>query len=89
VHSTRRRAIDEPLERYVALLAESSIDVINLHHTEWTAGTVELVHRFGLEAFAWDVQEVRHIRAMLAIGIDGLYSDHVDRLVATVAEFAD
>ena len=48
---------------------------------------VELFHRFGLEVFAWDIQEVRHLRAALAMHIDGIYSDHVHRMVATVAEF--
>jgi glycerophosphoryl diester phosphodiesterase len=58
-----------------------------MHHTDWTPGLVELYHRFDVLTFAWDVQEVRHLRAMLAMGMDGLYSDHVDRMVATVAEW--
>jgi glycerophosphoryl diester phosphodiesterase len=87
VHSTHRRALSEPLERYASDLADWGIDVVNLHHTEWTAGLVELFHRFDRKAFAWDVQEVRHIRAALAIGIDAIYSDHVDRMVAAVAEW--
>ena len=89
VHSTRRASVSGPVERYAANLAEAGLDVVNLHHAEWTAGLVELFHRFGVRAFAWDVQEVRHIRAALAMGVDGIYSDHVDRMVATVAEFTD
>jgi glycerophosphoryl diester phosphodiesterase len=89
VHSTRRRAIEGPLERYAATLADDRVDAVNLHHTEWTAGMVELFHRFDLLAFAWDVQEVRHIRAELAMHVDAIYSDHVDRMVATVAEFSE
>jgi glycerophosphoryl diester phosphodiesterase len=89
VHSTRRRAIEGPLERYAATLAGAGIDVVNLQHTEWTAGLVELVHRFSLQAFSWDVQEVRQIRSALAMHLDGIYSDHVDRMVATVAEFKE
>jgi glycerophosphoryl diester phosphodiesterase len=87
VHSTRRRSINGPIERYAANLADAGIDVVNLHHTEWTAGLVELFHRFDVRAFAWDVQEVRHIRAALTMGMDAIYSDHVDRMVATVAEW--
>lgn len=87
VHSTRRRSISGPVERYAANLAEAGLDVVNLHHSEWTAGLVELFHRFGVKAFAWDVQEVRHIRSALAMGVDAIYSDFVDRMVATVAEF--
>jgi glycerophosphoryl diester phosphodiesterase len=29
------------------------------------------------------------VRAMLEAGIDGIYSDHVDRLVATVSEWSE
>ena len=87
VHSVRRRNLDVPLERHAARLAESGIGVINLHRSEWTAGLVGLFHRFGILAFGWDVQEVRHLRDLLAMGIDGLYSDHVARMVATVSEW--
>ena len=89
VHSTRRDRIDAPLERHAADLAERAVDVLNLHYTEWTAGLVGLFHRFGVLAFAWDAQEVRHLRAVLAMGVDGVYCDRVDRMVATVAEWSD
>jgi glycerophosphoryl diester phosphodiesterase len=89
VHSVRRRSVDVPLERHAAMLAESGIEVVNMHRSDWTAGLVGLFHRFGVQAFAWDVQEVRHIRAALTMGIDAIYSDFVDRMVATVAEFTE
>ena len=87
VHSIRRRAITGSVERHAARLAELGIAVCNMHHTDWTAGLVELYHRFDVRAFAWDVQEVRHLRAVLGMGIDAVYSDYVDRMVATVAEW--
>lgn len=87
VHSTVRRRLPDSLERHAADLADAHVDTMNLHHTEWTKGVVALFHRFGILAFAWDVQEVRHLRAMLSYGIDGLYSDHVERMVAVVAEW--
>ena len=87
VHSTTRRRIADSLERHAADLAAHGVDAINLHHSEWTRGLVALFHRFEVRAFAWDTQEVRHIRAMLQAGVDALYCDHVDRLVATVAEW--
>ncbi len=88
VHSLRKRAIADPLERHAADLAHHGIDAMNMHHTDWSAGLVALFHRFGVKAFAWDVQEVRHIRAVLSMGVDGLYSDHVERMVGTVAEWS-
>ena len=87
VHSVRRRAIDVPLERHAALLAEAGIAAVNMHRSDWTAGLVGLFHRFGLLAFGWDAQEVRHLRDLLAMRIDAVYSDHVARMVATVGEW--
>lgn len=88
VHSTVRRRLPRSLERHAADVADAGLDAMNLHHTEWNKGLVALFHRFDVRAFAWDVQEVRHLRAMLQIGVDALYCDHVDRMVAVVAEWA-
>ena len=89
VHSTSRRRLPASLERHAADLADARLDAMNLHHTEWNKGIVSLFHRFGVRAFAWDVQEVRYLQAMLRNGIDALYSDHVGRMVAVVAEWAE
>ncbi len=88
VHSRSRRHLPEPLERHAANLAAAGVAAMNLHHREWTAGIVTLFHRFDIQAFAWDAQEVRYIRALLEMDIDAIYSDHTDRMVATVAEFS-
>jgi glycerophosphoryl diester phosphodiesterase len=89
VHSRRRQHIEAPLERHAADLAASGIDTMNLHHSEWTAGLVALFHRFDVRAFAWDAQQVRHLRSMLHIDVDAVYCDRVDRMVATVAEWTE
>jgi glycerophosphoryl diester phosphodiesterase len=88
VHSERRRAITTPLERHAFDLSNGRIDAMNLHHTDWTAGLVSLFHRFEVRAFAWDTQETRHLRAALRMGIDAVYCDRPDRMVATVAEWS-
>jgi glycerophosphoryl diester phosphodiesterase len=87
VHSVRRRKVEIPLERHAAQLAELGIEVVNMHRSDWTAGLVGLFHRFDVRAFAWDAQEVRHLRELMAMDVDALYSDHVARMVATVGEF--
>lgn len=87
VHSRSRRTLPEPLERHAAELASAGIEVMNMHHTEWSAGLVTLFHRFNVRAFAWDCQEVRHIRSVLEMGVDGIYCDRPDRMVATVQEW--
>lgn len=84
VHSTTRGALDSTIERHAARLAEAGIDAFNLHRTEWSKGLVVLFQRFDVLAFAWDVQEVRHVEQVVSYGIDALYSDHVERMVAAV-----
>jgi glycerophosphoryl diester phosphodiesterase len=87
VHSMRRQGQGDALERHAAALARQGVAALNLHQTQWSMGVVALAHRFGLLAFAWDAQEARRIRALLGMGIDGVYSDYVERMVATVGEW--
>lgn len=84
VHSRLRGTISAPIERHAYDLARLGIEAMNFHHTEWSGGLVSLFHRFGVRAFAWDAQEIRHQRAMLAIGIDALYCDRPERLIETL-----
>jgi glycerophosphoryl diester phosphodiesterase len=84
VHSDRRKAIPVPLERHAHALSAMGVDAMNMHHSEWSAGLVSLFHRFDVKAFAWDTQEIRHLRAMLRIGIDAVYCDRPERMVETV-----
>jgi glycerophosphoryl diester phosphodiesterase len=81
LNSVRLRTVKEGAERRAAELAAAGVDGINLHYTEWTGGLAALVHRFELVGFGWDAQHERVIRELVAMGVDGVYSDHVDRLV--------
>ena len=83
----RNRVAPAAMERHAADLAAQGVDCLNLHHSEWTRGLVALFHRFGLKTFAWDTQETRYILAALRQGIDAVYCDRVDRMVATVGEW--
>lgn len=84
VNSTRARSVKEGLERRAAELSATGVDAVNLHYTEWTGGLTTLFHRFTRLAFGWDAQHERVIRELVRMGIDGIYSDHVDRLVGVV-----
>jgi len=81
INSVRLRTVKEGAERRAAELAATGVDGINLHYTEWTGGLTALFHRFELVGFGWDAQHERIIRELVAMGVDGVYSDHVDRLV--------
>ena len=81
VDSTRLAKMKEGPERRAATLAEAGIEAVNLHWSDWTAGMVALFHRFERVTFGWDCQHRRQLDALLDMGIDGVYSDHVDRMV--------
>lgn len=85
VDSTRLRRLDTGPERHAAVLREKGIDAVNLHHTDWTGGLVALYHRFDRLAWGWDAQHSRIIDGLYDMGIDAVFSDHVDRLVDALA----
>jgi len=81
VDSTRLRRIKEGPERRAATLADAGVDAINMHASDWTGGLTTLFHRFERLAFAWDAQFERVLDALVAMGCDAVYSDHVDLMV--------
>lgn len=86
VNSTRLKAMSNGPERRAANLADLGIDAVNLHHTEWSGGLVTLFHRFERYAFAWDLQFEHLLRPIVRMGIDGVYSDHVDIMIDALAK---
>lgn len=89
VDSTRLAKIDEGPERRAMSLSDAGIEVINMHHSDWTGGLTTLFHRFGIECFGWDAQQPRILDGLLDMGIDAVYSDHVDRMVDALRRTAD
>lgn len=86
VESCRIRQLKQSPEMHCAELAEIGIDVLNMPIGEWNGGLVTLAHRFGLMAFGWDAQLSRTIRDGLRMGLDAVYSDHVDIMVDVYSE---
>jgi glycerophosphoryl diester phosphodiesterase len=84
VHSTRLAHIEGGLPAQAERLRDAGIDVLNLHRADWTAERVALVHGAGVRAFGWDAQSRRQMVALLRADVDGLYSDHVDVLMAAI-----
>ena len=81
VDSTRLAKIKEGMERRMATLAEHGIDAVNLHHSDWSGGMVALTHRFERYALGWDLQQERVLRTAFRMGLDGVFSDWVDRMI--------
>jgi len=85
VQSTRLERLPDGIETRSRTLREAGIDALNLHRCDWTAQRVATVHSSGLGAFGWDAQTSAEIGRLLAWGVDGLYSDHVERLMSAIA----
>ena len=85
VHSTRVDRMPGGPERWMATLAAWGIDAVNLRHDDWSGGLVTLAHRFGLLAFGWDLQHAHILESGLRMGLDAVYSDHVDLMVEVAA----
>ena len=79
-NSTRLSRMDGGPERRAAVLAEAGIDSVNLHQTDWSGGLVTLFHRFEILCFGWDAQQPRVLKELLDMGVDGVYSDYVERM---------
>jgi glycerophosphoryl diester phosphodiesterase len=85
VDSTRLARIREGPARRAALLADAGIDAINLHRRDWSRSLVEIVHDHGRAAFAWDAQRGPILHRLVAMGVDAVYSDHVEVMMASLA----
>ena len=81
IDSTRVPRISEGPERRAARLAAEGVDGINMHRDDWNGGLVSLFHRFGRTTFCWDLQFEHQLRPVYRMGMDAVYSDHVDRMV--------
>jgi glycerophosphoryl diester phosphodiesterase len=84
VNSTRLARLPVGPERRAAELAAAGIDGVNLRKEDWNGGLVALFHRFERTAFSWDLQHDHELRDALRMGIDAVYSDHVDRMMAAL-----
>lgn len=89
VLSTRLQGHKQLPEQLIAALRERGIDALNLRHGEWNGGLVAMAHRFERYALAWGLEHEREMAALVNVGIDGIYSNHVDRMTAVIALFGD
>lgn len=69
------------VEAHAAALQRAGVDALALHESEWTGGTIALVHRFGRLAVATDAQHERTLDGAIDAGIDAVRGTYVDRMV--------
>ena len=84
VCSTRPRRIPEGVDALIGQLAPIGVDALNMHWRDWTIARVERCHDVGIAAFGWDAQEPAAMERLLGFGVDAIYSDFPDRLVAAI-----
>lgn len=79
----RRRHGVEPL---VAQLCVRGIDVLNLRHRYCSRELAAVCHAHHVSLFAWGVQRTARMRRLIREGVDGIMSDHVDRLLLVAGD---
>jgi glycerophosphoryl diester phosphodiesterase len=84
VCSTRPRRIPEGVNSRIDRLAKLHMDALNMHWRDWSADRVQRCHAAGIAAFGWDAQEPLVMARLVGFGIDGIYSDFPDRLMAAI-----
>jgi glycerophosphoryl diester phosphodiesterase len=84
VESTNLNKIAGRLDDHLRCLADSGIDAVNLHRSQWAAQLVAQLHGTGIVCFAWDAQTPAVLREMLGMGVDGVYCDDVEMMMSAV-----
>lgn len=85
VHAVRIAELERGPERHAAELRRVGVDAVSLPFDEWTAGHVALYHRFTRRGIARGAQHERHMDEVLRMGVDGLVSAQVERMVDAAA----
>lgn len=85
VESSNLAWMSEGLAARVSALAAAGLDALNLHRSQWDTAALGEVHAVGLAALAWDAQSEEDLSDLASMGVDGLYCDHVERMVKVLA----
>jgi len=81
MRSWRRRVV-------LPQMKAAGVEAINARWMWWTSAMVRQVHDLGLLAFGYDTQREVSLRRCFRIGLDGVFSDHVERMLTARAEAA-
>lgn len=68
----------------IAALEPIGAHALNVRRQGWSRRWVDEVHAAGRLALAWDAQRRSTLDRVLAMGVDGVFSDHVARMVAAL-----
>jgi len=85
VDSTRLVHMRTPPAARAERMAALDLDALNLHWSEWSAPLAQVFRTAGRKLLAWDAQDEASLAAVLALGVDGVFSDHVARMASALA----
>lgn len=79
MQSARRRTVLQHVQ-------QTGVEAVNARWMWWTRSMVNEVHALGMLAFGYDAQRHWSLQRSFRIGLDGVFSDHVDRMLAAREE---
>src|SRR5262249_36574175 len=84
VDSTRLEHMRTPPAARAERMAALDIDALNLHRRERSAPLAPPFPSAGRKLLAWDAQDDAALATALALGVDGVFSDHVARMMSAL-----
>jgi glycerophosphoryl diester phosphodiesterase len=84
VDSTRTSVMRTPPRERARRMVELGIDALNLHWSDWDEALAAEFRAHGRKLLAWDAQDDAALRRALALGVDGVFSDHVARMMRAI-----
>lgn len=71
---------DENYREALKKAGSLNVDVLVTNKEYVTTAKIAEIHKAGFKLYAYTVNEISHMRDLIGMGIDGLYTDYPDRL---------
>jgi len=84
VHSGRRPGSSAQWEERLSVLASAGVDAVNLPCRDWDEAGVGSARRHDLLVLGWDAHDTARLSRLLELGVDGVYSDRVELMMAAI-----
>ena len=85
-HSVTPPRITNDVNQMINEVKRLGAKVISPYHVVVTEALIRRAHAHGLKVIPWTVNEAPKMRALIALGVDGLISDYPDRLNEVVQQ---
>src|SRR5690606_25250222 len=79
------RGPDTDIDKDLAIAKSYSFEALVLHHSGVTPEKVQKIRVAGLEAGAWTVNDTPTMKRLLQMGVQRIYTDHPQTLLALAA----